>query len=303
MGYIYKMTNIVNNKVYIGFTQKTIQERWKMHINTAYNKNSKDYNALFKKAIRKYGEDKFIIEEIEQCDSLEELKKREIYWIKYYNSYAFDNNSWGYNSTKGGDYTANNKEIYQIDIISGKIVNSFSSILEAEEKTKAGDINSVLKRGYGEQPLNSGTTWIYKEQYNDYNPKDYYEKYNIICQLDLQGNLIQYWIGPNRASKTLNIAQGNISSCLNNNRQRAGNFQWCYYKNLAKNINKSYINRSTYNKKSVDQFDLCDNYIRTWESATEAARQLNIQSSKITAVCRGMRKTTGGFKLTYTNLD
>ena len=43
MGYVYKVTNLLNNKVYIGITTKTIEERWKCHIDTAYTKNSKDY--------------------------------------------------------------------------------------------------------------------------------------------------------------------------------------------------------------------------------------------------------------------
>lgn len=299
MGFIYKITNKINNKIYIGLTRKTPQERWKMHINAAYNIHSKDYNALFKKAIRKYGVENFIVETIEECSTLEELKKREIYWIKYYNSYAFDSNGWGYNSTRGGDCATYEKAVYQIDILTGKIINEFSSIVEAEQMTGAGDINLVLKNKYGEQPFGSGTTWIYKNEYNNYHPEEHYEQYGVICQLDLLGNFIQYWLGPTQASKKLNITQGNISSCLTKNRQKAGNFQWCYYKDLNNYLNKPYINTNTYNKKAVNQYDLCNNFLKTWESASEAARILNIQSSKITAVCRGNRKTTGGYKWKY----
>lgn len=303
MGYVYKIANKINNKIYIGITQRTIKERWNDHLKIAYDKKSKDYNALFKKAIRKYGEENFVIEEIEQRETLEELKNREIYWIKYYNSYAFDKEGYGYNSTRGGDYPTNFKEIYQIDILTGKIINSFSSIKEAERRTKAGDINAVLKRGYGEQPLNSGTTWVYKDNYCNYVPEEYYNNYCVICQLDLQGKFIKYWLGPSRAAKALHIAQGNISLCLVDKRQKAGEYQWCYYKDLESKINKPYVCKLTYNRKAVDQYDLCNNYLKTWESATEAAKVLNINSSKITAVCRGNRKTTGGFIWKYSKVD
>lgn len=48
-------------------------------------------------------------------------------------------------------------------------------------------------------------------------------------------------------------------------------------------------------KKKVDQFDLQGNFIRTWESGTEAERQLNLPHSKVAACCVGRRKSTGGF--------
>ena len=51
------------------------------------------------------------------------------------------------------------------------------------------------------------------------------------------GHLIKIWSGPTEASKILNIAQGNISSCLTNVRTKAGEFQWCYYKDLKQKLN------------------------------------------------------------------
>lgn len=301
MGYIYKVTNLINGKVYIGLTQRTIQERWKEHINVAYNQNSKDSNSIFKKAIRKYGKENFQVEEIEWCDNLEQLKEKEVFWIKQYHSYAFDKDSNGYNSTRGGDYPYGiiNQPVYQIDILTGKIIQSFNSIKEAEETTKAGDISAVLKRGYGEQPKDSGTTWVYQSEYSKYVPEQFYDKYNIICQLDLKGKFIKYWKGVNAPSFNLKISQGNISSCLSGNRKKAGEYQWCYYKDLPLHINKVYKDNRSYNKKKVKQYDLQNNFIKEWESATAAAKALGINNSKICAVCRGQRKTTGGFKWKY----
>ena len=95
MGYIYKITNKINQKIYIGFTKLTIEERWKNHIRKAkVFPNRYLYNAM-----NCYGYENFIIEEIENCDN-NILREREIYWIAYYNS--TDPNI-GYNLTKGGD--------------------------------------------------------------------------------------------------------------------------------------------------------------------------------------------------------
>lgn len=301
MGYIYKITNKINNKIYIGLTTKTIQERFQTHIATAYNINSKDYNELIKKAIRKYGKENFTIEQIDEAEELNTLKEKEIYWINKYQSYAFEYPENGYNMTRGGDFSSESlqRPVYQIDILSGKILQEFNSIAEAERISGAGDINSVLKKGYGQQPHNSGTTWVYKEEYYLYKPENYYDMYGVICQLDSNGKLLQYWLGPVQASKKLGINQSNISSCLTKNRNSAGGFQWCYFKNLNDKLNKPIKNTRTYNKKPVIQLDLIGNFVKEWESASEAARQLNIQSSKITAVCLKHRKTTGGFKWRY----
>lgn len=88
-GFIYKITNKVNNKVYIGQTRKSIEFRWRQH------KNAKDCYDLHKD-IQKYGSDNFVIELLKECE-VEDLNKWEIYYISEYNSFKD-----GYNMTKGG---------------------------------------------------------------------------------------------------------------------------------------------------------------------------------------------------------
>lgn len=100
MAYIYKITNQINGKVYIGKTINTIEERWKKHKQDYRREYCKD--RPFYKAMNKYGPDNFIIEEIEQCD-ISILEKREIYWIDYYRAYVGWDDCKGYNATLGGD--------------------------------------------------------------------------------------------------------------------------------------------------------------------------------------------------------
>lgn len=76
--FIYKITNKINNKIYIGKVyNKTIYDRFNRHIKSASSK-SKSYIG---RAIAKYGGENFVIEEIDKANSLEELNNKEIYWI------------------------------------------------------------------------------------------------------------------------------------------------------------------------------------------------------------------------------
>lgn len=87
MVYIYKYTNIENNKVYIGSTINT-ELRRKQHV---FDSNTKDN--LFYRAVRKYGWDKFKFEIIEECCPLLRIL-REQFYIDQYNSFGEN----GYNS-------------------------------------------------------------------------------------------------------------------------------------------------------------------------------------------------------------
>ena len=93
-GFIYKITNKVNGKSYIGQTIQNIKERFYQHCATKCSQAI--LNMVIHKAINKYGKSNFTIEVIEEVESTN-LNDRERYWIRYYDSY---NN--GYNSTEGG---------------------------------------------------------------------------------------------------------------------------------------------------------------------------------------------------------
>jgi group I intron endonuclease len=93
MPYIYKITNNINNKAYIGKTIRSIEERWSEH----KQESQRSKNRPLYRAINKYGVENFSIEQIEEC-IIDELSDREIYWINVFNTYHN-----GYNATYGGD--------------------------------------------------------------------------------------------------------------------------------------------------------------------------------------------------------
>lgn len=92
---IYKITNKTTNKKYIGWTNKpSVNDRWKVHIQCA-NRGDETH---FYNAIRLYGPEDFIVEDLEYGEDDEfMLKEREPYWISLYNSEEL------YNMTSGGE--------------------------------------------------------------------------------------------------------------------------------------------------------------------------------------------------------
>lgn len=91
---VYKITNLITHKVYIGLTTRGIKKRWQDHVNAANNRSS----TVLHNSIRKYGTDNFFIEVIEECPDFETMIAREIHWIQEYNSIRPN----GYNITAGG---------------------------------------------------------------------------------------------------------------------------------------------------------------------------------------------------------
>lgn len=138
-GFIYKITNRVNGKVYIGQTHFTIEHRWKQH--------QKNFNIEHRKqplycAFAKYGIENFDVEKIEEieCDKLDE---REIYWIAYYDS--FKN---GYNATLGGDgkiytWTDNQYEEIRSLYLSGFTTKKIAELFNVSAYTITGILKSM----------------------------------------------------------------------------------------------------------------------------------------------------------------
>ena len=91
---IYRATNTINGKCYIGQTRGSLEIRKRKHLNAARNGGTTN----FYKAIRKYGEDAFVWEVICEAKTAKELNFLETYYIGFYDSLRH-----GYNMIDGGD--------------------------------------------------------------------------------------------------------------------------------------------------------------------------------------------------------
>ena len=90
---IYKATNKINGKVYVGQTVRSLSERMAEH--------ARHTETAFDKAVKKYGLDAFVVEQIDSASDMDELNQKEIYWISFYNSVVPN----GYNMCEGGGNT------------------------------------------------------------------------------------------------------------------------------------------------------------------------------------------------------
>ena len=93
MGLIYKITNIINKKIYIGYTTGSLFSRINKHKN-----DDPKYNTLLGNAIVEYGWDNFVYEIVAEEDDRDKLLELEVYYINFFNSKAPN----GYNMTIGG---------------------------------------------------------------------------------------------------------------------------------------------------------------------------------------------------------
>jgi group I intron endonuclease len=103
--YIYKITNLINNKIYIGQTY-SIRERWYRYRSSV--KREVDSGMMIVRAMIKYGIENFKIEEIEKCKNRNESNIREKYYIELYDA---RNTNVGYNIALGGDSQWQSAEI------------------------------------------------------------------------------------------------------------------------------------------------------------------------------------------------
>ena len=134
---IYKITNQINGKVYIG-QSKRIEERWKEHKKKPFLENSEEYNYPLYQAIRKYGLENFKFKILERCLP-EELNQKEIDYISIYESYPPEHGK-GYNQTSGGGNNEGALKLSstQIEEIRDLLKNSDQKFIEIANKFNIG---------------------------------------------------------------------------------------------------------------------------------------------------------------------
>ena len=265
MGVIYKITNIINKKIYIGQTIRPEPERWQQHVwNAINNKDNQDCPYLCK-AIRKYGKENFIREILEEIPN-DQLNKREIFWIDFFNS---TNKDIGYNLSKGG----NGHTLYNDD----EIIDAY---LKNNEKIKQAayflgcDRNILSKRL---QALGFKTNNNVKITF-----------YNIKKQKIKTFDTLQ------EAAKEINCK---VSVFFRKSHYINGIFFIREDEELTIEEIINNLNPQLKDFQAIEQYDFYGNYITTFENAEKASKQTNINLSSIkqASSLNGNQKTAGGF--------
>lgn len=272
---VYKVTNKINGKLYIGKTYN-FEKRKREHI---LNKND---NLPFHNALKKYGEENFEWEIIDTSDNDEEIKQKEIYWIKKLNTCIKSKKSNGYNITVGGEggVSWNSEPVVQFDF-DGNYIEEFESASCASLKSKA-DRHMIIECAKGNLSQSGGYQWKFKKdvksnRISNYNKKSSHRTKQIV-QLDLNGYLINVFDSVTDASKKLNLNRANISSCLCGYSKRCGGYQWIYFEDY--NPSKDYSFKGVeYKDKTIFQLDDKNNIINTFNNCSEASRAIGEPTS------------------------
>lgn len=164
---IYKITNKLNNKIYIG-QSVNIEKRWSAHRTRPFNENANQYSSLLYKAIRKYGLQNFTFEVIEECIP-SQLDEKEKYYIQKYKSNQIE---FGYNLTAGGQSATTVSKISESDlkIIYNLLINS---TLSEEEISKQFNVSQRTISGINLGQTNVKTGYSYPLRQKKNNEKKY----------------------------------------------------------------------------------------------------------------------------------
>lgn len=238
-GVIYKITNTINNKVYIGQTTRTF--------NIRYHNNIKKYaNIYLKRSIEKYGINNFLIEEeFDVAYSKEELNEKEKKYIEVFKSNDYN---YGYNLKSGGDNVGKIKGKYKADILLRQGVpifckttcEIFLSIKDASDKYNIGthSISNQCKGTAGKKELffNKDINKYMEFQYYDVDSKKGGKKVPIICV-----TTGQRFYSISEASRLFDIKQSRLRSILKRKKNKLKNneLEFMYlYDYVCKNYGK-----------------------------------------------------------------
>ena len=251
MGYIYKISNNFDEKIYIGLTTKTKAiERWYQHRYLARHLSDTDKSYLHK-AMASHGINNFIFEVIEETSN-DKLPEREQYWINYYNSIVPN----GYNLTIGGEGTPGfvRPQSEEERIKKSKSIKAYyQNHPEVKEAYRQRMIENNNNPEYKQRTL-EGYKRFCEENPNYFSGENnpFYGKHHTeealqkihqaaakrqksIQQLDKDtGEIIATYSGVKEAEKALQVSHGWLSKAARQNKIAYG-YRWKFFESVTTN--------------------------------------------------------------------
>lgn len=221
---VYKITNIVNNKVYIG---SSINMKKRSNEHFCMLKNGNHHSSKLQKAYNKYGKQSFIFELIEECDK-NIITEREQYWLNELDSY---NN--GYNCTLNVEKFMLGKK--HSDETKNKMRKKHKSFSIPLENRRFGEKNSMygVKRSDRIRKIldKTGTKHSTESKKKMSNSRlcNTNSRKKIILS-NLNGEILKKYESLTKASEDLGIKLYVISNILRKKRNNVGNYTFKYDK-------------------------------------------------------------------------
>lgn len=262
---IYKITNTINGKVYVGQTIKSAKARFTEHKYFAMHKQYQRGRPHLYSAMEKYGCDNFKVEVLETCPR-ELLDEREVYWIAQCDSY-----NKGYNMTLGGQGATVGRNTEGIMSLweSGLSISDIAKAIERDRETVANELKS---NGINDEAINQRRIATIKKKVR-----------TPVYQYDKQGNFIRAYDSVYDAEEQTGINRGCIRGVMCGRHQVAGEYQWRHYK--ADNIGEETRISKTYPHKVY-----CHETGKTYRSLKECGRDIGVDHHIIRKYIDGKRK-------------
>jgi hypothetical protein len=219
MGYIYKIENTVNGKVYVG-QSKQPDRRWNDHKRIMNTTNERERRKPLYVDMREYGVDRFSFSLLEKCKD-DKMDEREVFWIERLNS---QDESHGYNiyggGRGGGTFVTHSISQYDLD---GNFIKSYQNQCEASRETGI-DGASIGKACNGKLITCGGFQW----RYSDDDPPEPYRRVRgkAVLQYDLDGNFLKRFENIKQAGAEYNIRPYTISECCQGLFYSVGGYVW-----------------------------------------------------------------------------
>lgn len=272
---IYKITNLVNGKVYIG-ESVDIHRRISQHKKIGKSKKGykQDKDKPLYRALKKYGIDNFSFEIIEECEQNIRFD-REIYWISFYD--CTTKSGKGYNQSDGGEGGSGfsqMREAYQYDL-DGNFIAKYKSIKEATMAIGANSDNGLVQNAIGKENKQAGGyQWRY--EYFDKIPAYKIEShcYKVACY-DNNGKFEKVFNSSIEAARELEVDKTAITYACSDKGKFCKNKIFRYYTDTPlETVEIPVLKRAGGKGKPVVQIKDGE-IINIFNSAKEAAQALN----------------------------
>lgn len=286
--YIYKVRNLINDKLYIGKTNN-FEKRKLEH--TRYDI---DNGNIFHKALKKYGLDNFEWEIIDEAEGLEAINVLEKYYIEKYNSYKPN----GYNMTKGGDGGSmwNARPVVCLSL-SGEFIRRYDSA--GETKAEGFSDSNVLECCKGILRQTKGYMFMFEDEYLVCGAKTYTKPMSSgrkrIIQCSMNGEIIRKFESITCAANETGLLRTRISAALIGSCKTAGGCIFVYEDEFPIKNLEDYLPRKK--GRRVAKVDKVTNeIIQCYDSIAEAGKDLGVSYKAIHKVVDKEDRSAYGYK-------
>lgn len=281
---IYKITNRLKNKSYIGLSID-VYKRWKEHY------GGKDQ--LIDMAIKNDGIENFTFEILEECEE-SKLSEREKYWAdEYYCCNTYVPN--GYNVALTGARTQAIGKVVSSYDLDGLIIKTYPSLHEAA-RDNCVDPTAIFQ-AIDSEGLSNEKQWRYGN--GEFIPPYVDETIKPCYVTSLYGEILQSFDSRVQAAKWIGC---NTSQVINAITKKYSMYDKYYVFNLDEEYSKDLL--ANKNSQIIYCYDKTTRiFIKEYSSQTEASKDLGVDRHKIAHVCNGLGYYCENYILSYLKYD